>query len=62
MISRFATDWMKGAIHESEAHGIVDASEFMMSPHFTLGCVAAVDFAVPRSWVAPFVLSMRLRA
>ena len=50
-------DWGPGrAIHEFEAHGIVDASEFMISLFSNLGCVDAADFAVPRSWMAPFAL------
>ena len=36
------------AIHEFEAHGIVDSSEFMIGPFVTPGCVDAANFAVPR--------------
>ena len=42
------------AIHEFGAHRIADGSEVLISQFTPMGCADAADFAVPRSWLAPF--------
>ena len=44
----------EGAVHEFDAHGIVEASELMIGQFSIPGMINAAVFAAPRSWMAPF--------